>query len=288
MKNILLFVTCLFCLSCSFNAKKKELREQNANQISTVKVDSIQINRDTLSTNTKFSGERQDSDSSFLIHLLIVFISIFSSVIIILVYNNITFRNKTIRTILESNRIRDFIKSFITTANVSQISAKVNPIGLQSLLNDRDIDLLAQRVLETIKKENPDLFNKKEDVPNIISTIIPDIVIPEVSMKRTKFYSVEPRDGVSFNGTGFSDEFIATESVYFIELQNDNLAHFSIIVDNDTMGRAIKYKKELIDTACESLSSSIETKSIVTEKCGIALKDGNKWVIKQKAQIKFV
>ena len=141
MKNILLFVTCLFCLSCSFNAKKKELREQNANQISTVKVDSIQINRDTLSTNTKFSGERQDSDSSFLIHLLIVFISIFSSVIIILVYNNITFRNKTIRTILESNRIRDFIKSFITTANVSQISAKVNPIGLQSLLNDRDIYL---------------------------------------------------------------------------------------------------------------------------------------------------
>ena len=288
MKNILLIIICLIYFSFSSNSKEKKQEVQNTDQVSTFRGDSNQNNNEFVKTSSQAVTETENSNSSFVNHFLIVLISVFFSIFIMLIYNNITFRSKIIKTTLESNRVKDFIKSFLPQINGSTNSAKTNSIGHQNSLNSRDVDLLVQKVIEIIKRENPGFFDKKEDASKVIPIIMPVNEILEVPKKRTKFYSVEPRDGVSFNGSGFSDEFIATESVYFIELQNDNLAHFSIVVDNDTMGRAIKYKKELIDIACESLVSSIDTKRIVTEKPGIAQKDGNKWVIKQKAQIKFV
>ena len=214
---------------------------------------------------------------------MIVLISVSSSFGIMILYNKLMLRDKIIKTTLESNRIREFIKTFLIE---NSIFKNTTTLKSNNPLNPNDFDLLVQKVTEGIKKDNPDILEKEVAKLNSIEQTVNEIL--EAPKKRTRFYSVEPRDGVSFNEAGFTDDFVATESVYFIELQNDNLAHFNLVNDMDTMGRAIKYKKELIDMACESNSASIGSKSIVTEKPGVALKDGNKWMIKQKAKIKFV
>ena len=255
MKKILFLFLCLFCLNCS----NKGTTENNQPQA--------------------------DSEIS-LANFMIVLISVGSSFGIMVLYNKLKMRDKIVKTTLESNRIREFIKTFLIESTIFQNATNSTSSKSIGSLNQKDFDLLVQQVTEAIKKENPDLFDKEEAKLSSMEHTVD--AAAEVPKKRTKFYSVEPRDGVSFNEAGFTDDFIATESVYFIELQNDHLAHFNLVNDVDTMGRAIKYKKELIDMACESNSASIGSKSIVTEKPGVALKDGNKWIIKQKAKIKFV
>ena len=257
MKNILFLILCFLCFNCS--------------------------NKET-SENTPV----KDKDQSVLVDFMIILVSVGGSFGIMLLYNKLKLRDKIIRTTLESNRVREFVKTVLLEKIVFQNPSNPNS-NLSSLSsNPKDLELLVQKVTEAIQKEYPFVFEKKEDGPKNNPGEKPVVELPEVQKKRTQFYSVEPRDGVSFNGSGFSDDFIATESVYFIELQNDNQAHFRIIDDSDTMGRAIKYKKELIDVACESHSGSTGSEKIVTEKPGVALKDGNRWMIKQKAKIKFV
>lgn len=252
MKRILFFIFCLFFFNCS---------SKETNEIEPAKATS----------------------EISLANFMIVLLSVGSSFGIMLLYNKLQLRDKIVKTTLESNRIREFIKTFLVESTIFQNAASSKSI---SSLNAKDFDLLVQKVTEAIKKENPNLLEKEEAKLNSIEQTVNEIL--EAPKKQTRFYSVEPRDGVSFNEAGFTDDFIATESVYFIELQNDHLANFNLVNDIDTMGRAIKYKKELIDMACESNSASIGSKSIITEKPGVALKDGNKWIIKQKAKIKFV
>ena len=255
MKNIVFLLLCLICLNCSNKGPTENVTDKASTEIS-------------------------------MANFMIVLISIGSSIGIMALYHKLLLRDKIIKTTLESNRIREFIKTFLIESTIFQNNANSISSKLIGSLNQKDFELLVQKVTEAIKNENTILFDN-EDV-KLSSMELAVNTAPEIPKKRTKFYSVEPRDGISFNEAGFTDDFIATESVYFIELQNDHLAHFNLVNDMDTMGRAIKYKKELIDMACESNSTSIGSKSIVTEKPGVALKDGNKWKIQQKAKIKFV
>ncbi len=255
----------------------------------------IGLSFSSFAQNTKQDRtERNLIEIPFVEYLLVVVVSVSCSFGVVFLYNRFTLRNKIVKITLESKRIKGFIASL---SNGNDSSSKGNlgsfknkkPISsnLSNAFQPEGNDGMVQKVIDAIKKEYPNLFKDEEESGKIVSWDIPKVEVVEVPKKRMKFYSVEPRDGASFNGSNFSNEFVPTESVYLIELQNDNIAHFRIIDDNDTMGRAIKYKKELLDVACESLSSSVDTKKIITERPGNAQKDGTKWIIRQKAQIKF-
>ena len=188
-------------------------------------------------------------------------------------------REYIIKTTLQSKRINEHFSS-VCSAQKNTDRGKKPEIPSDDLITDeKEIDLIADRVL--LKLQSGEAANKKDIQANRKTPIQDKSKASEI------LYCTEPRDGVSFDSKNLSERFIETESVFVFHLKNSNTAEFRVITDSDTMGRAIKYKKELLDTACDSLNSSINTKRVITTEPGIAARQGDRWIIKSKARIKF-
>lgn len=187
-------------------------------------------------------------------------------------------REYIIRTALQSKRINEHFFS-VSSAQKNTDRVKKSEIPADDIITEeKDIELIAERVLMKIRSGEP---GKKETQSNHKTLKSDKVKIPEV------LYCTEPRDGEAFDSKNLSERFIETESVFVFHLKNSNTAEFRVITDPDTMGRAIKYKKELLDTACDSLNSSINSRRVITTEPGIAIKQGDRWIIKSKAKIKF-
>ena len=314
MKNIVITIFCILVYNCSFGNKEvKQKVELTATVIQNIG-EPIPSNTATAKENSnpenaisrKVEGnakiEAKDSTKtgefiiepdppkqkiSFFEYLIIIIISFVCSFLTIIIYFRKLLHNRIIQTIIDSDRIRTYIKDLLVETQSAQNFNKNSQNKSLYTLTDKDIDDIVEKTLQKLKENISIISNDREATSSVPLIPIPKIAATETPPKRTKFFSVEPRDGQSFDGSGFSDVFRPTESVYIIDIQSDSLAYFSVIDDADTMGRAIKYKKELLDIACENLSSSIDAVSILTKKPGIAQKVGSRWVIKQKALIKF-
>jgi len=177
------------------------------------------------------------------------------------------------------------------------ISNLVNNILLRETQNNvrsYNTDEIVCQVIEKLKKEqNYQALVIKQieatnqnNAPIVESTpILAQRIIPSQSKY---FYSIEPKSGGNFFLVDKTTiEFEETESVFVFIKQGDHSAQFRVIADIPTMKRAISYKAELLDTACDSLNGSQNTQKIITEKPGIVKKEGDKWVIIIKAKIKF-
>ncbi len=187
-------------------------------------------------------------------------------------------REYIIRITLQSKRINEHFYSS-SSVKKNNDNPKKSDIPVEDIItDDREIERIAGLVLMKLRAAES---RKKEIQTNQRTSSSDKLKISEI------MYCTEPRDGEAFDSKNLSERFIETESVFVFHLKNSNTAEFRVITDPDTMGRAIKYKKELLDTACDSLNSSINTRRIITKEPGIATRNGDRWIIKSKAKIKF-
>ncbi len=146
--------------------------------------------------------------------------------------------------------------------------------------NDR-LDNL-EKGFEILKEAN--IYpTKTEEIPKIIEPQVKKNPLVEV------LYIDSPtRDG-NFIESSFSKSFKPTISTYqFTKLENTDQAEFEIIDDSDTIQRALNYYDTLIKLVCDSENGFFpEAKKIVKCKPGVLLKEGDKWIVFQKAIIRY-
>jgi hypothetical protein len=188
---------------------------------------------------------------------------------------------KILKDIAKSQRITkniDIISNRLTRieSEIIQISESRQAQQLQQLQNKQNIDDPAQEI------------NKLTDEEAVAISDEPGIT--ESNNKPSIFFMPSPDNDGNFDNRRKSDHFIPSESIYqFIMNENsDKAAEFYIYQDPNNMERAINYYSSILEKVCKSENAFDPMgKSIVTLEPGIAVLTGNKWVVKEKALVKY-
>ncbi|MCX6235956.1 MAG: hypothetical protein NTY07_00125 [Bacteroidia bacterium] len=274
MKYLSIRVICvififLLLTNCSNNSKSHQAN---------IKLDSIEQTSKVPQNNAL---KNDNSSQSFPFLLIFTFVLLVANVYMFteLKLLNSSLHEKVVMIITESERVKKYVLFLQQKNKSTNISFQDNISKSPPKLSEAEIHNIVDRVLECIKFDNPHIFEAKKE-----SAIIqPEPVITIESRKI--LYSYEPRLGNCFD-MGISYQKLK-DSIYYLELQDDNLARFGIIEDDEIMQRVIKYDY-MLEQACEIISIVPNARRIDMIETGIAQKEDNKWIIKQKAKVKFV
>ncbi len=113
---------------------------------------------------------------------------------------------------------------------------------------------------------------------------------PVKTLISTTFFMPLPSTNGTFQGSLAENEFRRAESVYRFEITNDEgtMAVFTVHDDIATMIRALDDPDRYLKPACRSNSiPHISATKILTDKKGLAIKDGNDWKVQRKAIIRY-
>lgn len=134
----------------------------------------------------------------------------------------------------------------------------------------------------------------ENSIDNILGKVDEELAAPKDTYKPTgeQFYISIPTGTSDGFGTfvDIRSKIDSVSSFYKFELQNDgNTAKFSIIDNPNTRNAAYINPETYFDAATTySSKSTSSTNNIKTITPGIAVKEGNKWRITQKAKIEFI
>ena len=110
---------------------------------------------------------------------------------------------------------------------------------------------------------------------------------PEPKLDIALYFSTPNKDG-SFSSNGKSDLFKHGASFYKFTLINENTAHFQFVEDRPTVEMALNSPNTYIEPACNDQNTYfMGSKSFITTQKGTATLQGDKWLITQKALIKY-
>jgi hypothetical protein len=103
------------------------------------------------------------------------------------------------------------------------------------------------------------------------------------------FFMPSPDNEGNFDNRKKSDHFIPSESIYkFVINEDPDQAKFYIFQDPNNMERAINYFSSILEKVCRSENAFNPLgKAIKTIEPGIAVLSNNKWVVKEKALIRY-
>jgi hypothetical protein len=107
---------------------------------------------------------------------------------------------------------------------------------------------------------------------------------------RLVFYMPSPDNEGNFDNRKKSNFFIPSESIYefILDENSDGNASFSIYQDRNNMERAINYYSSILDKVCRGQNAfNPHGKTIKTIKPGYAVLNNNKWVVKEKALVRY-
>jgi len=126
-------------------------------------------------------------------------------------------------------------------------------------------------------------------VPAKENSVITESKAPE-KIRQEIFYMATPNDDRSFDISGRSDDFRATQSLYKFTLdsRDNNRAAFVFFSDEAGIRDAVNYPQTYIDPVCDPQNAlNQNAKQIITTQPGTAEKRNNKWVVVDKAKIKY-
>jgi hypothetical protein len=165
---------------------------------------------------------------------------------------NIHSNNNNSSSQFDINRISMLEKSILNLSN------KIEKIGSMKIFNKEDEKQLNKKIVEEeLQKASDNIFYMMKPVDNYF-----------------------PNSGKSFN---------KSDTVYKFTLsKNQTEAQFEIHIDKTTVNDIAKRNEQYLKPACnEENVPSNEVKNIVTISKGLVSLEGDKWVIKTKAVIKY-
>jgi hypothetical protein len=104
------------------------------------------------------------------------------------------------------------------------------------------------------------------------------------------FYMPSPDNEGNFDNRKKSDSFIPSESIYefILDGNSDGNAFFSVYQDRNNMERAINYYSSILEKVCRGQNAfNPHGKTVKTIKPGHAVLNNNKWVVKEKALVRY-
>lgn len=81
--------------------------------------------------------------------------------------------------------------------------------------------------------------------------------------------------------------YIATETIYKLLVYESNIGEFEFINETCNLRVALDFYDRYIEPACEAINAFDISANIVTVTKGLAEKRDNKWIVKQKARIRY-
>ena len=111
------------------------------------------------------------------------------------------------------------------------------------------------------------------------------------SYQKEEFYLSTPNKDGSFNNNGKSKTFKPTASLYHFTVMNriKNTAEFEFVNDEGAVVRALNYPDTCLLPVCKEVNAlNPNARTIQTVKKGIVQLMNDKWVLKEKAEIKYV
>lgn len=112
---------------------------------------------------------------------------------------------------------------------------------------------------------------------------IPSVPPPSGSVIRTE-YAGAPRNDV-FYGNHISSKLIPSETVYQIDVHQDNRADLRLVNHPETLMRAFQYPGSFL-TACRLLKSGeLRNPGSIQSTPGILRKEGNNWILEEKITV---
>ncbi|MEM4710660.1 MAG: AAA family ATPase [Candidatus Woesearchaeota archaeon] len=148
----------------------------------------------------------------------------------------------------------------------------------------KDLEIAKEHLKEEAKKQEEKQKNKQEEKKEEKE---------KTETKNTKeekeiFYLSTPNSDGSFNNSSASTKYKVGASIYRFTKISDNLAEFEIDQTESSIKLAIQYPDRNIDPACEAQNAyNPKAKTIVTISPGIAELVGDKWIVKEKAEILY-
>lgn len=150
--------------------------------------------------------------------------------------------------------------------------------------------------VELIKKENEiiDLKNKisrllERNVSEDFLEIDEKIELNSLSENKITLYFRSPISDGSFSNDHQSNTVEYANTMFKFELEkNRNIAQFEFFGDKNVLDHAINFSELNIQKVCNYQNSKDDFKTqIITIEPGVAELQGDKWIVKQKAKIKF-
>jgi len=302
MKRVYLILIINLCIFNGWSSLVFAQHNQNADSVNSslsndTVVDTTQkaisVSQFVKSTNIQ---ESNSSKTNYLyIGIISLIVSFFISLFMLLIVWYGFLRERILKIVKTNIEGNDKLRPGRLNTAISNLVSSMLPRETQNNAKSYNVDEILSQVIEKLKKDQSYQRMSNNQNQQIKEDVKPDVAPPMVVTQPTippqskHFFSIEPRSGGNFffvdkTTTGFEE----TESVYYFEKQGEYSAQFRVIDDIPTMKRAISYKAELLDIACDSLNGSQGAQKIINDKPGTVKKEGDKWVIVTKAKIKFV
>ena len=94
-----------------------------------------------------------------------------------------------------------------------------------------------------------------------------------------------PVDGYFYDGTM---EIETGKSLYMLKTLDGTNGTFQILNTSDNINEALVSLSEMVKPACKILNTVTSPVEILAEKPGIAVREGDRWYIKEKALVRLI
>ena len=182
-------------------------------------------------------------------------------------------------------------KKFISEMNITFNQKEINSKKAKDLIiesNNKDLNQKKQEIkslnnkIETLNSQIELLKKKKKE------SISEGNGFGTSSIKKILYFRSPLSDSTFSNDHFCSVEEIANTMFKFELFDNDKSAHFEFHADEKVLNHVLSFPEQNIEKVCDYDNSRNDFKSrIVTLNRGKVRLDGDKWVVTQKAKIKF-
>lgn len=233
-------------------------------------------------TTTAKPSDKKEETAFSLIWLVAILLPIICSVIL---YYHLNQKIKELQKILNSNKVNSKQSRDDISFKVDEFEGKLNT-------KTKELELKINTTISTKLEE----FKQSQE-SKITSPIIPQVeksltykkpelpVIP-IAEEKIMYVSKPNKEGV-FEESSFSNS-EKTGKYYKFTLQNNSKANFEFLNTMESVSMALDSPEKFIELACDSKEALNQyAKKIITLKPGLAIKQGDGWIIKEKAEIRY-
>ena len=264
-------------LNNTLNSFKEQTSFENNKTINTA--ESITTNEINHSNSNINKEDTNQSESTFFPNWLL-FILILLAFIILFIYNY-----------LSNKKLNERIDRRLSKSEYEQSKIQFNPSNSRNKSNshfERDIRDIYQKIsdlniaMERLQNSNiissASSMHKTRQVKNISQ--------PKPKETQKIVFAKTPIEDKVFNAFDVTDD--KDGKFYKFLLKENNLAEFEFFNSENSAKRALNAPDSFLYPACEETEPlNQNANKIITIKLGIAIKQENKWIVKEKAQITY-
>ena len=264
-------------LETDLNSFKEQTSFENNETINTA--ESITTNKINHSNSNINREDTNQSESTFFPNWLL-FVLILLAFIILFIYNN-----------LSNRKLNERIDRRLSKSEYEQSNIQINPSNSRNKSNshfERDIRDIYQKISDlNIAMEGLQNSNSNSSVSSIHKTSqVKNISQPKPKETQKFVFAKTPIEDKVFNAFDVTDD--EDGKFYKFLLKENNQAEFEFFNTENSAKRALNAPDSFLYPACEETEPlNQNANKIITIKPGIAIKQENKWIVKEKAQITY-